>query len=228
MSQTKAQLLDGKSATIQFTGGSASAPSVSFTGDTNTGIYSPGADQVAISTGGTRRLIIFSDGKVGLGAASVLQQGSGVDGGSGAGILELYNGGTGNTTLENTGAFPILFKTSGTERLRITSAGLVGIGTSSPSQLLTTVGNIKIAGAQASNNAKLCLTRTDRSWSINNETDLRFYNGSGDTDSPPTASVVFSSSGNVGIGTTSPSATLQVSPSSGSANFQVSRGSKGL
>jgi hypothetical protein len=44
VSQTKAQLLDGKSATIQFTGGSASAPSVSFTGDTNTGIYSPGAE----------------------------------------------------------------------------------------------------------------------------------------------------------------------------------------
>ena len=34
--------------------------------------------------------------------------------------------------------------------------------------------------------------------------------------------------GRVAIGTTSPSATLQVSPSSGSANFQVSRGSKGL
>jgi hypothetical protein len=36
------------------------------------------------------------------------------------------------------------------------------------------------------------------------------------------------SSGRVAIGSTSPSATLQVSPSSGSANFQVSRGSKGL
>jgi hypothetical protein len=112
--------------------GSAAAPSLTINGDANSGLYSPGADQVAISTNGTRRLIILSDGKVGLGAASVLQQGSGVDGGSGAGILELYNGGTGNTTLENTGAFPILFKTSGTERLRITSAGLVGVGTSDP------------------------------------------------------------------------------------------------
>jgi hypothetical protein len=49
MSQTKAQLIDGKSAEIEFTGGSASAPAISFTGDPNTGIYSPGADQVAIS-----------------------------------------------------------------------------------------------------------------------------------------------------------------------------------
>lgn len=64
MSQTKAQLLDGKSATIQFTGGSASAPSVSFTGDTNTGIYSPGADQVAISTSGTGRLFVDANGNV--------------------------------------------------------------------------------------------------------------------------------------------------------------------
>jgi len=119
-----------------FALGSASNPSISFTGDANSGLYSPGADQVAISTGGTRRLVILSDGKVGLGAASVLQQGSGVDGGSAAGVLELYNGGTGDTTLENTGAFPILFKTNGSERLRITSAGLVGVGTSSPSTTL--------------------------------------------------------------------------------------------
>jgi hypothetical protein len=33
--------------------GSAAAPTVRFTGDTNTGIYSPGADQVAVATNGT-------------------------------------------------------------------------------------------------------------------------------------------------------------------------------
>lgn len=36
--------------------GTAAAPTVTFTGDTNTGIYSPGADQVGITTGGTVRL----------------------------------------------------------------------------------------------------------------------------------------------------------------------------
>lgn len=35
--------------------GSVSAPSVTFTGDTNTGIYSSGADAVDITTGGTQR-----------------------------------------------------------------------------------------------------------------------------------------------------------------------------
>lgn len=38
--------------------GSAGSPSYSFTGDTNTGIFHPAADQVAISTGGTSRLDI--------------------------------------------------------------------------------------------------------------------------------------------------------------------------
>jgi hypothetical protein len=50
--------------------GSASTPSITFTGDLNTGIYSPGADQVAISTGGTGRLFVDSSGRVGLGTST--------------------------------------------------------------------------------------------------------------------------------------------------------------
>jgi hypothetical protein len=50
--------------------GSATAPSLAFTGDTNTGIYSPGADQVAITTGGTERLRIASTGAMGLSGAN--------------------------------------------------------------------------------------------------------------------------------------------------------------
>ena len=50
--------------------GTAAAPSIAFTGDTNTGIYSPGADQVAISIGGTEKLIVKSDGLVGIGTSS--------------------------------------------------------------------------------------------------------------------------------------------------------------
>jgi hypothetical protein len=41
---------------------SAATPSLTFTGDLNTGIYSPGADQVAVATNGTRRLLIDSAG----------------------------------------------------------------------------------------------------------------------------------------------------------------------
>jgi hypothetical protein len=46
--------------------GSASAPAFSFTGDTNTGIYSPGADQVAVATNGTGRLFVDASGHVGI------------------------------------------------------------------------------------------------------------------------------------------------------------------
>jgi hypothetical protein len=45
---------------------SAATPSLTFTGDLNTGIYSPGADQVAVSTGGTGRLFVDASGKVGV------------------------------------------------------------------------------------------------------------------------------------------------------------------
>jgi hypothetical protein len=50
--------------------GTAGAPTITFTGDTNTGIYSPGADQVAISTAGTGRLFVDSSGRVGIGTSS--------------------------------------------------------------------------------------------------------------------------------------------------------------
>lgn len=55
---------------IGASAGAAATPSITFTGDLNTGIYSPGADQVAVSTGGTQRLYIASDGKVGVGTSS--------------------------------------------------------------------------------------------------------------------------------------------------------------
>ena len=47
--------------------GTAAAPSITFSGDTNTGIYSPGADTVGLTAGGT--LV----GSVGLGTTLALQ-----------------------------------------------------------------------------------------------------------------------------------------------------------
>jgi hypothetical protein len=57
--------LDG---TLTIEGGSASTPGLYFSGDTNTGIYSPGADQFAIATNGVERVeygtseAVFNDG----------------------------------------------------------------------------------------------------------------------------------------------------------------------
>ncbi|ATS93183.1 tail fiber protein [Synechococcus phage S-LBS1] len=50
--------------------GTAAAPSFTIVGDPNTGIYSPGADQLAVSTGGTGRLFISSTGLVGIGTSA--------------------------------------------------------------------------------------------------------------------------------------------------------------
>ena len=36
--------------------GSASSPGISFSGDTNTGIYRTAGDKIAITTGGTERM----------------------------------------------------------------------------------------------------------------------------------------------------------------------------
>jgi hypothetical protein len=59
---------------ISLSAGTAGAPSLYFTGDTNTGIYSPGADQVAISTNGsTGELFIDNAGNVGINASALLQ-----------------------------------------------------------------------------------------------------------------------------------------------------------
>jgi hypothetical protein len=50
--------------------GTAAAPSIAFESDPNTGIYSPGADQLAISTNGTGRLFVNASGNVGVGTSS--------------------------------------------------------------------------------------------------------------------------------------------------------------
>jgi hypothetical protein len=52
---------------ISLAAGSAAAPSLFFTGDTNTGLFSPGADTVALATAGSNRLHITSGGLVGIG-----------------------------------------------------------------------------------------------------------------------------------------------------------------
>ena len=47
-----------------FNSGSAGAPSITISGYPNTGIYSPGADELAISTGGTGRITVDASGNV--------------------------------------------------------------------------------------------------------------------------------------------------------------------
>jgi hypothetical protein len=84
--------------------GTAGAPSYSFTGDLNTGMWSPGADTVAVSTGGTERMRLDSVGNLGLNVTPVAGYGNSIQlkqaGASAVSSLLQQSVGTDNQNLE--------------------------------------------------------------------------------------------------------------------------------
>ena len=120
--------------------GAAATPSITFTGDVNTGIYSPGADQLSIATGGTERFRIDSAGQleaVSLGTAAAPTFSFTTDP---------------DTGIYSPGANRWAVSTGGTGRLFVDDGGNVGIGITAPQKRLHVVGDSNdgiAAGASA-------------------------------------------------------------------------------
>ena len=248
---------DFGSQTITTTGvvsaalGAAATPSITFTGDLNTGIYSPGADQVAVATNGSARLYIASDGKVGVGTSSpdeLLTVASGTDrvGVNVSGTVSTllignrnpatscssisFDRGDGSLRFNNgvTGAI--------TERARIDSSGRLGIGTSAPADALHLAsGNFRLTnGGGFSTANSLIRSISSFAGSANQFETTRissltgaFSNrgeiafSTGDDTSTCVEKVRIDYLGRVGIGTTSPNQLLHLKSSTAANTYTL-------
>jgi hypothetical protein len=254
------------------TTGTATAASLNPTGSSvpTNGVYLPAANSVAISTNGTGRLFVDANGNVGAGnsspgsynaSADDLVVGSSgdtgisiVSGTSSQGSIFFADGTTGGAQqaagyiiYPHSGDY-MAFGTTNTERMRLTSAGLLGLGTSSPQTLLnlraasgnaiirlensnTTVGSNESLGAVEwySNDASAGGTAVAGKINVIDENGfgtaygMGFYTGYVSGGSYQLEEKLrIDELGRVGIGTTTVSDTLHVNTTSGSTTVRLS------
>jgi len=221
-------VVTGGAQTIEFADGSASAPSITNSGDTNTGMFFPAADTIAFTEGGVESMRIDSAGNVGIGAASAGARLQITGTTNGTSRIDLINSTssvnasfgsvTDNTAvLKTVSASALVFATNDTERMRVTSGGLVGIGTASPTNTLQVAGGISATSASPAFQASAAII--DFSGAIARFTATGADNSTNGTMSFNTASAnagIFNermritSGGNVLIGTTSSTDTSSV------------------
>jgi hypothetical protein len=227
--------------TTTGTSTAASFSPTSSTAPTN-GVYLPSSNNVAISTNGTGRLFVDASGNVGVGATpssykldvfGAARLNSSLD-------ASLYleepsansvriKAGTSASFIGTTSNHPFYFVTNNTERMRLTSAGLLGLGTSSPATLLdlssTTAAKLNLTypgfgiATLASDSTGALLLQADEANTQASSLIQFKVDGS--------ERVRIDSSGRVGIGTTSPAGTLSVNNASANSVIEVTRGAAG-
>ena len=222
--------LSGATATFTsgvIASGTAAAPALSIVGDLNTGIYSPGADQVAVATNGVARVVVNNTG-LGVG----IPPSRSIDvyrGDAGQAILRLSDvdsrnvelrspDGTGNQgSIGTVSNHDFIGLTGNTERLRITSAGLVGVGTSNPDASYRAT----IAGSRSAVAPGIFFSDTDASpnnYSLYIDGTKNFVI----RDSTNSLNrITVTPAGLVGIGTSSPADKLHVVTSGGKSAILI-------
>ena len=191
---------DGSNSSLAL--GSQGVPSLKFSGDPNTGIYSPGADQLAVATNGTGRLFVNANGQVGInGAPPAWASSSSISVNEAAFSPALsYVGGEGELT--HNAYYDGAWKYSGTGY----QASRIQLGVQGAISFLNTP-TIGTAGGAITWQERLRITSTGtlnfRGAGTAGSTQAVSFDGSA-----PVNSLVIDSSGRLGIGTSDVRGTL--------------------